>query len=151
MTVLMHGGHCIKTSSTTQIPISLSTGESEYHGGVRSASAPLGLRSLARDFGVEHRGARLFFDATAAEGIASRGGVGKIKHLRAEVLWLQQSVTTRQVSVHKVNTDYNPADVGTKHLLASRIWHLLSLIGLCRRAGRSSLALQASTSTSSTM
>ena len=36
--ILMHGGHCIKTSATTQVPISLSTGESEYHGGRQTAS-----------------------------------------------------------------------------------------------------------------
>ena len=50
-TVLMVGKHLLKTSSTTQTVISLSTGESEFYALVKAASAALGLSALGRDFG----------------------------------------------------------------------------------------------------
>jgi hypothetical protein len=145
MSILMHGSHCIKTSSTTQVPIALSTAESEFHGGVKTASMLLGFRSMALDFGIAYRKVRLHFDASAAKGIASRRGVGRIKHLRTETLWLQQAVTTRDLEVCKIDGEVNPADLGTKHLAATRLWNLMQLISIHRRTGRSKLALQAST------
>ena len=107
----------------TPVPISLSTGESGYHGGVKAASSLLGFHSVCKDFGQTHRGGlRLWFDASAAKGIASRRSVGEIKHLRTEVLRLQQAVTTSPLSVHKILGDVNAADLGTKHfLVAARI------------------------------
>ena len=110
-----------------QVPISLSTGESEYH---------------STDGGF----LRLWFDASAEKGIASRRGVGEIKCLRIEVLRLQQAVTTSPLSVHKILGDVNAADLGTKHfLVAARIIDLLWRIGHYRKSGRSATALQAST------
>ena len=98
---------------------------------------------MAAHFGVEYKGVRLWFDASAAKGMASRRGVGRVKHLRVEVLWLQQAVTTRQLSVHRVKGDDNGADIGTKYLAASRMWHLMGILGIHRREGRSAIALQA--------
>ena len=43
-----------------------------------------------------------------------RQGVGKIRHLSIKVLWLQQMVMTKQVTIHKIPTQENKSDFGTK-------------------------------------
>ena len=142
MTCLMHGSHCIRTSSTTQVPVSLSTGESEYHGAVKSASALLGFKSLSEGFGHRGRLCRLFVDATAAKGIASRRGAGKIKHIATETLWLQRAVTEKRIEIHKVAGEINPPDMGTKHLASVLMWRLLGRLSIVERAGRADISLR---------
>eukprot|EP00972_Heterocapsa_arctica_P022987 3381419-Heterocapsa_arctica.AAC.1 len=46
---LMHGSHCVRTWSTTQSVITLSSGEAELYGIVKGASAALGFQSIAND------------------------------------------------------------------------------------------------------
>eukprot|EP00959_Pyramimonas_sp_CCMP1952_P105409 2203611-Pyramimonas_sp.AAC.1 len=43
--VIKHGQHLIVTASTTQIPISTSSGEAEFSGCVRAASRAIGMQS----------------------------------------------------------------------------------------------------------
>jgi hypothetical protein len=45
----------ILTTSTTQVPISLSSGEAEFYGTVKTASRLLGLVALVVDFGFTVR------------------------------------------------------------------------------------------------
>lgn len=140
-TILMHGKHMVKMLSTTQTPIALSSAESEWYAGVRSASALLGFQALASDLGRELT-ARLALDATAAKGIAARRGVGKIRHLETQTLWLQRHVTNKRLSVEKVLGELNPADLGTKHVERATLTRLLEIIAFSPRAGRSKIALQ---------
>merc|ERR1711873_342837 len=50
--VIMLGEHAIKTWSVTQAVIALSSGEAEYYGIVKGASAGLGVCSVLADLGV---------------------------------------------------------------------------------------------------
>ena len=49
-------------------------------------------------------------DASAAIAIASRGGLGKLRHIEVCQLWLQEKVRSGVVKVVKVGTDENIAD-----------------------------------------
>ena len=53
-------------------------------------------------------------DASAAVGIASRLGVGKVRHIEVNQPWLQQKVYEKSVEIIKVPTEENLADVLTK-------------------------------------
>jgi len=141
-TVLMHGKHMIKMLSTTQIPIALSSGESEWYAAVRTASALIGLAALARDIGIELR-PKLKMDATAAKGIAARRGVGKIRHLETQTLWLQRHVTNKKIDIEKVPGNDNPSDLGTKHVDRATLVRHLQRIAFAARGGRSAIALKA--------
>jgi len=55
-------------------------------------------------------------DAPAAIAIVNRSGVGKLRHVRVQYLWLQQRVREKEVLVQKVAGVENPADLMTKHL-----------------------------------
>ena len=73
--VAFAGRHCLLTASTTQIPISISSGEAEFYGVARAASRAIGLVALYADFGYT-MAVRVMTDSSAALGIAQRRGCG---------------------------------------------------------------------------
>jgi hypothetical protein len=74
--VMQLGLHTVKSWSSTQAGVALSSGEAEYYGLVKGASQAIGLRSLLGDLGVDAE-ICVNTDASAAKGIASRRGLGK--------------------------------------------------------------------------
>ena len=76
----MVGRHCIRTWSSTQPSGTLSSGEAEYYGLVNAADAGLGYQSLLNDVGL-NLPITAWTDSSAALGIASRSGLGKLRHL----------------------------------------------------------------------
>ena len=106
-------GGILKTWSSTQASVAQSSGEAEYYALARAASEALGIQSIMRDLGWEAE-IRLLVDSSAAKSIASRTGLGKLRHLEIQLLWLQESVRRREIVLSKVRGDINPADVLTK-------------------------------------
>jgi len=68
-----------------------SSGEAEYYGKVSTAVEMLLVRRVFNWLGYPMR-MELEGDSTAAEGIAQREGVGRIKQLELKTLWLQTFV-----------------------------------------------------------
>ena len=90
------GGHLVKSSATTQGVIALSSGESEFYGGVKTASTGLGMIHLLKDMGVNIKEPLdLRLDASAGIGIAQRRGAGRIRHISTPTLWLQQCLKAK--------------------------------------------------------
>ena len=83
----MLGKHCLSFWSSTQKVVATSSGESEYYAIVRASSEALGVRALCADAGmaVDLVGK---MDSTAASGMAMRRGLGKVKHMSVQYLWL---------------------------------------------------------------
>ena len=106
-------GGILKTRSSTQASIAQSSGEAEYYALVRAASEALGMKSIMHDLGWDCK-IRLLVDSSAAKSIASRTGLGKLRHLEIKFLWLQECVRRGKVVMSKVRGDLNPADVLTK-------------------------------------
>ena len=88
---MMHGVHTVKTWSSTQPSVTLSSGEAEFYGVVRASGAALGQQSLMRDLGVEAK-VRVWTDSSAAMGIGARSGLGKLRHLETHTLWVQEHI-----------------------------------------------------------
>ena len=84
----MLGSHVIKSWSKTQAVIAKSNGEAELFGVVRVSTEGLGLITLCRDLGTTMK-IRVHLDANAAKGMVEREGIGKVRHLEVDVLWLQ--------------------------------------------------------------
>ena len=131
----------MRFSATTQAVQALSTGESEFYGMVKGGSILLGAVAMAKDLGAMMK-ARMRYDATAGAGIASRPGVGKIRHLHTPCLWLQKHVQDKHIELMKVDGLKNVADVGTKHLDAKAMWKCINGMGVENREGESKLALK---------
>ena len=113
-------GGFIKSWSGTQATIALSSGETEYYAAVRAAAEALGIQALVMDMGIKVR-VRLWIDAEAAKGIASRCGLGRIRHLETEFLWLQDAVRSRKLALKKVLGTENVVGIATKPTTATEI------------------------------
>ena len=131
----MFGGRCLKSWSLTQKVISLSSGEAEYYGLVKSGSQGLGIRALLCDLGVG-RTVILNTDASAAIGIASRRGLGKVRHIEVSQSWLQQRVANGDLIVQKVDGISNLADALIKHLGKNSLVSHMESVRFENRDGR---------------
>ena len=116
----MIGGHTVKAWSSNQAVIALSSGEAEYYSMVKAGSVGLGMESLLKDLGVEDLNeTEIKSDASAAIGISSRIGIGKVRHIEVNQLWLQEKVAAGKFKIIKVPTADNLADALTKGVDAS--------------------------------
>ena len=140
--VQFHGSHSVRTYSSTQTVLALSSGESEFYSIVKGISTCLGFRAMAHDFGLDLK-CRLHTDSSSAKAIATRKGVGKIRHLHTQSLWVQDKVYNKEVLVAKVPGKSNLADFGTKHLDQNAMWTCLTRIGFAALQGQSNLSLKA--------
>lgn len=70
-------------------------------------------------------------------GICSRSGLGKLRHIDTQCLWLQGKVRSGAVELRKVKGSENPAVLFTKHIAnTSCVKALLKLFGCEYRGGR---------------
>ena len=53
---------------------------------------------------------RVRVHATASRAMASRRGVGRVRHLHTQVPWVQEAVARRELTIAKVLGCENPAD-----------------------------------------
>ena len=114
----MIGRHLIKAWSSTQPSVSLSSGEAEMVGVTKAAAAALGFRSLMADLGVDWP-VRIWTDSSAFIGMCTRQGIGKVRHMDAQIMWIQQRVRNNDLDLYKVAGEKNPADIFTKAVKVS--------------------------------
>ena len=111
----MRGSHCLKTCSTTQKTVALSSGEAELTAAVKAATEALGMMQLMEEMGQKIE-VEIKVDSAAALGTAHRKGSGKLRHVRIGMLWIQQLEESESVRFKKVAGKQNPADLMTKNL-----------------------------------
>ena len=109
----MIGSHLIKSWSSTQPSQTLSFGEADMVGVTKAAAAALGFRSLLADLGV-HWPARVWTDSSASIGMCTRQGIGKVRHMDTQIMWIQQGVRNNDLDLYKIAGERNPADILTK-------------------------------------
>ena len=108
-------GNCpIKTWSTNQAVIALSSGEAEYYAIVKGASVGRGMSNMLCDLGMDRKKVRVKTDSSAAVGIAHRLGAGKDRHIEVNQLWVQEKVITGVIEIVKVDWKKTLADALTK-------------------------------------
>ena len=134
--VCKFGGHCIRSWSSTQSIIALSSGEAEFYGVVKAASIALGHRSMFRDMSLSIY-PRLYTDAEAAKGMAARTGLGRTRHIDVHYLWVQQRISLGDFTLHKIPGTANPADLCTKYLDNATIKKYMDFFNCYYAEGRS--------------
>ena len=87
--VVTIGSHITKSYSKQQRTIALSSAEAELHALVAASAETIGVRALLEDMGRSLPG-EVYSDSTAALGIAQRQGMGKLRHIRTQALWVQE-------------------------------------------------------------
>ena len=126
--MLVDGG-CVKNWSSTQATIAQSSGEAEYYAMVRAAAEAMSMQSIMKDMGW-HSTITVWVDSSAAKSIASRVGLGKVRHMEVKFLWLQEVVKAKRVQIKKVAGDKNPANALTKPRSMRENQGLLRVVGV---------------------
>ena len=72
--------------------------------------------------------------------ISQRCGIGKVRHLRTQGLWVQEARLTGRLAYRKVLGTKNPADVLTKHVPAELLQRHLETLCTEVRGGRAEAA-----------
>ena len=105
----------MRSASTTQTIVGLSSCESEFYALCRAAASGIGIQSNLVDLGIL-ADLLIWSDASAARAVASRRGLGKVRHLHTRFLWLQEAVAMKAVALRCIPGKENPADALTKAL-----------------------------------
>ena len=135
--VVMYGSHCLKTSSTVQEPIGLSSGESEFYAAVKGGATVLGIESLLKDWGVKLMPVLVLkTDSSAAKGFACRRGLGRSRHVSTRLLWLQDAVSRARLHIRKVGTKEQLGDFLTKPMSQHWLRDMLPKMGIYFEDGR---------------
>ena len=127
--------------ASTQAVHALSSGEAELTAVVKCSCETIGIVQLGDDWGLELEG-DIMVDSSAALGVVSRRGAGRLRHVRVGQLWVQQKHETEELRYRKVKGTENPADALTKALSGSAIQKYLPWGGLESREGRADSSLE---------
>ena len=118
----------IRSWSKEQPIIALSPGEAELYAANYGSQQAMGLKSIAQDTGMKIT-IIVEIDASAANGIMERRGLGKTRHIDVQDLWMQEKVRNGEVTVLKIPGEMNTADLGTKPLAKDDIEKNLKRMG----------------------
>ena len=119
--------------------VALSSAEAELYAMVAASAETLAIIAYARDLGIDMQG-EIHADSSAALGIAQRAGIGKVRHLRTQGLWVQEARATGRLKYFKVLGTKNPSDVLTKFVPAELMGKHMETLGVERREGRAEAA-----------
>ena len=111
-----------------QKSVSLSSMEAEYYAAVGTASQGLFMQAVIEFMAETKCSLVVYLDNMSAKSFALRQGVSKAaKHIEGRLLWLQNVVQQRRLSLKFVPTHKNLGDLHTKPLAPARLLALLYL------------------------
>ena len=108
------GCHLVKMWCETQTG-ALSSAEAELYALVRGSAETMGPISMYKDLGTPMNGLVLG-DVSAALAIVARRGLGKLRHLDTNYLWIQEKAAKGDLDFKRVAGVDNGADLFTKTL-----------------------------------
>ena len=117
--VIHLNGTLLQAWSRTQNQTALSSCESEFYAIVTGVTETIFIRSILNELEpMKNRQVqvKVYTDSTSAMQLAQRQGVGRVKHLNIRKLFVQDLVKEGVVTIHRVSTDENVADIFTKYL-----------------------------------
>ena len=137
----MIGSHNLKTWSTTQKSVTLSSAEAELVAAVKMSAELIGVAQLAEEWGMSLQG-KVHIDSAAAIGVIGRRGDRKLRHVRVGSLWIQERVETGELGVQKVPGEWNPADLLTKSLSQAKVERFVGMASQKFVEGRAEASLR---------
>ena len=91
----------MKTWSSTQAVVALSSAEAELYALVKAATQAMGILSMADDFAMSAE-AIVHTDSSFALSICHRKGLGgKTRHIRVRHLWVQNALANKVFQLRK--------------------------------------------------
>ena len=124
------GNNTVKSGSTLQSLTALSVGEAEFYAVVKGGQVGLCLRSMYQDLGIPMK-IEIQSGSSTANSLTDRLGAGqRTKHIGTRYFWVQERVQDADLSIKKVPTAKNCADVATKPVSASVLRKHCKIAGL---------------------
>ena len=96
----------MKSWSSTQKKVTLSSAEAELAACIKASSETIGILQMIAGLGTVTEG-EIYVDSSAALGVVNRKGNGKLRHIRVGQLWIQQVAEDEVVAYKKVNGKEN--------------------------------------------
>ena len=123
-------GRPVTSWSRSQRSIALSSCESEYLSAVGGAAEGLYVGRLWRFLTQKEVAVSTITDSSSCRAFSQRQGVGRLKHIDAMFLWVQQRLKEGAMTMEGVPTLLNVSDIGTKRLTKVRRAFLMYLMGM---------------------
>ena len=139
-TVERYGSHMIDCSVAKQSLVALSSGEAEFYGIVRFVATSKQTSQILEQIGMQ-LDVTIASDSSAARGICTRTGSGKVRHFSIKELWIQEACRKKEFQLGSVDTLLNWADIGTKAHTSDRLTSLLRQMPLRLEQGQTKQAL----------
>ena len=92
-------GNLVESKVRSQRAIALSTGEPELIAIVSGMSEGMLLKSLVKFLTKKDVDMIVRSDSSAARAMVQRQGIGKVRHIDASMLWVQQKVKAPEVEI----------------------------------------------------
>ena len=102
---------------------------------VGGCSNGLLVRHLWMQLTKEEVEMKVWSDSSAARAMVQRQGIGRVRHLDASLLWIQQKKKEKILAVSPIPTELNCADIGTKSLTRRRLFGLLYMLKMVNSIG----------------
>ena len=130
---VFHRGVLLTTWSRTQPTVKLSTAEAELCAMGMAVQGRQFIQHILEEMGMPSE-LKLHSYSSAARAVRSgpRRGVGRMRHLVARQLWLQDELREGRLEVMRVPSNNNPADLMTKWFTIARHGQLATAVGLRR-------------------
>eukprot|EP00253_Pinus_taeda_P030568 PITA_30568 len=127
-------GGAISWMSKLQNIVALSTTKAEYIVVSHACKEAIWLKGLFGEFGRLQDNIKLFFDIQSAIHLAKNPTYhSKSKHIPIKYHFVRHVITERGVSLEKVHTKENCADMFTKPVLLEKLRWCLASLGLQKR------------------
>ena len=127
--VLAIDGFHLSTGCKTQAVVALSSCEAELLSTNHAATEGLFLCHVLQELGFEPV-LHIYTDSSSNLAILSKRGVGRMRHLEAKTLWLQDQLRDKAIVMHKIASEDNLADIFTKHLSPKPFQKKMCALGL---------------------
>ena len=123
-TVERYGSHMLDCSVAKQSLVPQSSSEAEFYGIVRAVATSKQTSQILEQIGMKAE-VTTASDSSAARGMCTRTGSGKVRHHSMEELWIQEAYRKVEFKLVSVDTLLNWADIGTKAHTSERLTSLL--------------------------
>ncbi|CAL1127448.1 unnamed protein product [Cladocopium goreaui] len=126
--VIFLNGRPVTSWSRSQRSIALSSCESEYLSAVGGAAKGLYIGRLWKFLTRKEVAVSTVTDSSSCRAFSQRQGVGRLKHIDAKFLWVQQRLKEGAMAMEGVPTLLNVADMGTKRLRRAFLMYLMGMV-----------------------
>ncbi|XP_052197308.1 secreted RxLR effector protein 161-like [Diospyros lotus] len=123
------GGNCISWKAQLQPLVALSSTEAEYVALTDAFKEAIWLQGILSEIHLLVRNADIFCDNQSAIHLCKNPVYHeRSKHINIKYHYVRDQVATRKVSIQKIPTEENPADMGTKVVSTAKFKHCLDLL-----------------------